>query len=68
MKPKYKYPNIAAEMAKVGMTQKDLAKELGLSAPNVHYRLYGEVEWKVKECIIVCNLLNADFRYLFESV
>lgn len=67
MKPKIKYPNIAAEMVRSGYNQKTLADKLGLAAPSLHYRLYGEIEWKTKECLILCKLFNKDFTYLFEE-
>ncbi len=65
MKPKYKYPNVVFEMARNGISQSALAEHLGISRPNIHNRLYGIVEFKADECMIVCKLLNKDFEYLF---
>ncbi len=66
MKKKVVYSNLAAEMARKRITQKDLAKILGVNNVGIHSRLYGEVEWKLSEICKVMNLFNLGFEYLFE--
>lgn len=67
MKKKVVYSNLAAEMARKRITQKDLAKILGVNNVGIHSRLYGEVEWKLSEICKVMNLFNLGFEYLFEK-
>lgn len=68
MKPKIIYPNIAAEMARCGMTQLELATRMGISNSCLHYRLYGKVEFKVDEIGFLLTIFDKDFNYLFKKI
>lgn len=68
MKTKIIYPNIAAEMGRCRLTQKELAARLGISNSCLHYRLYGIVEWKVDEIGFLLTIFDKDFNYLFKKI
>lgn len=61
-----KYPELEAEMAKRGDSQKDLADKLQLNAASVSRRLSGEKEWKITEIKKVCEIYNKTFCELFK--
>ena len=63
-----KYPNIAAEMGRCRLTQKELAARLGISNSCLHYRLYGKVEWKLDEMIKLSNIFGKDINYLISKI
>ena len=61
-----KYPGLAAEMARRGDTQEDLAKLLKLSRPTVCTKLSGKAEWSIGEIEIICEHYKKDYYELFK--
>ena len=61
------YKNLLAEMARVGMTKKELAKKIGLSEASITNKMSGFREWKISEVKAITKLFpDVDFNYLFE--
>ena len=60
------FPEIAAQMARKGETQEDVAKLLGLDRSQVSRKLAGHVEWSIGDIEILCNHYNIDFWELFK--
>lgn len=56
--------NIRAEMARKGLTQRDLAALLGLSQPTVSARMRGRTEFTVSELRAIASWLNVPASYL----
>lgn len=61
------YPNLVAEMAKRKISQKELADKLGLNKVAIHYRLYGQVPWKINEINLILNEFKTKYEYLFKE-
>lgn len=61
-----KYPELEAEMAKRGHSQKDLSKIVGLNEGSISRRLSGEKEWKLSEILKVCEAYGKSFYELFK--
>lgn len=61
-----KYPNLAAEIARKGETQQELANLLGISRPTVCYKLQGKVDWTIGEIEILCEHFQKDYYQLFK--
>lgn len=62
---KPKYPALRAEMARRGMSPKDLAEMLGITTQSVHNRLRGKCPWKKTEITVLCDkygLSEEDFN------
>lgn len=67
MKKQPIYSNLVAEMARRKITQKELAKILGVNDVGVHNRLYGTIEFKKSEIDKIIYLFNLHYEYLFEE-
>ena len=61
------YSNLEAEMARVKMTQAQLAKELGITATTLSLKLNGKSNLSLKECMKIKQVLGTDLSvdYLF---
>lgn len=60
------FPNLNAEIARSGITKKELAKVIGIASNDFYLRLSGKREFKRSECSRICKLLNNKFEYLFQ--
>ena len=60
------FPELAAQMARKGETQDDLARLIGVDRTNISRRLTGQTEWTIGEVEILCNHYNMDFWELFK--
>lgn len=61
------YPNLAAEMARCGHTQTDVADMLGLKQSAISTRMAGRTDWTINEVTILCAKYGRDFGYLFKT-
>lgn len=61
------YPNLVAEMARRGDTQKALANLLGLPDGSISRRLSGEIEWSISEIDKICDYYKKDYYELFKK-
>lgn len=64
---KLKYPELVAEMAKHGDTQKTIAKLLGISNVSVCRRFSGKKEWSISEVDKICEHYNKNYYELFKK-
>lgn len=64
---KLKYPELIAEMAKNGDTQKSLAKLLGITYSSVCRRLSGKSEWTIGDIEKICEYYNKNYYELFKK-
>lgn len=64
---KIEYPELLAEMARHGDTQKAIAKLLELSIPSFSRRLSGEVDWSISDIEKLCKHYNKDYYELFKK-
>lgn len=61
-----KYPNLLAEMARRGETQKSLAEILGLSVNCISQKMNGKTEWNIGEIEKLCEHYGKDYYELFK--
>ncbi len=68
------YPNLVAEMARQGLTVTKLAKMLGMSRTNLYNKLYGIINFTLKDITAIQEILkvadsNGDYTldYLFSK-
>ena len=66
MKPKIRYPNLAAEMARRGEKQKELATLLGISRGTVSRKMSGKTEFTIGEVEILCEHFKKNYYELFK--
>lgn len=61
------YNNLEAEMARIKMTQAQLAKELGITATTLSLKLNGKSNLSLKECMKIKQVLGTELPvdYLF---
>lgn len=59
------YPNLAAEMARCGHTQADIADMFDLKQAAISMRLAGKVNWTLGEVNALCAEYGKDYEYLF---
>lgn len=59
------FPNLAAEMARKGHTQSDVAAMLGLKQAAVSMRMAGKKEWGIGEINTLCSKYGKPYEYLF---
>lgn len=65
MKKEVKFPNLVAEMARRGETQKSLAKILNVSEPTMSLKLKGKSDWTFDEVEKLCEYFGKDYYQLF---
>ena len=61
-----KFPELAAEMARRGDTQKDVAKLLEITNCAVWRRMAVKTEWKIGEIDKICKHYDKDYYELFK--
>ena len=59
------FPGLLGEMAKRGITKKDLAKILDTSEDSVYRRLNGVVEFDLSEIVKILAYFKCSFEELF---
>lgn len=63
------FPNLLAEMAANGqVTQKALARELGLTEKTLGMKLTGQSDFKLGEMLIIKRKFQKSLDYLFSTV
>lgn len=65
MERKVLFPNLLAEMARKGETQKSIAKVLGVSEPTISLKFKGKSDWTLGEVETLCDYFNKDYYQLF---
>lgn len=60
-----KFPNLVAEIARRGETQKSIAKLLGVSEPTIGFKLKGKTDWTIGEVEQLCKYFGKDYYQLF---
>ena len=62
------YPNLKAEMARKGLSQRELAKALQMYEPSLTYKMHSKSGFTVTEAIAVKKLLDVEMplEVLFE--
>lgn len=63
---KIKYPELAAEMARRGETQKTVADLLGIAHSSLSRRLSGKIEWSIGQIETLCEHYGKDYYELFK--
>lgn len=66
MKHEVKYPNLVAEMARNGDTQKTLAELLGTTIATISRKLAGKIDWSIWEVETICEYYKKDYYQLFK--
>lgn len=63
------YPNLNAEMSRIGIEQKDIAKKLNKGADGVSLKINGKRAWLLDEAKIIKATFfpNLSIDYLFEA-
>ncbi|UYL93758.1 XRE family transcriptional regulator [Parageobacillus phage vB_PtoS_NIIg3.2] len=63
------YKNLAAEMARKGITKKDLARSLNMRYPTIVDKTNGKSRFYLDEAIKIKDMFfpDLDLEYLFES-
>ena len=57
------FPKLKGRMREYGISQKEMARKLGISEASLNYKINGKVDFKVNEAKIICKILeieNAD--------
>ena len=60
--------NIRAERVRKGLTQKEMAKKLGLSVTSYNQKESGKVQFNLDEFIQICYVLDTDPETLFSGL
>lgn len=65
----YKYPNLAAELARNGMNADSVANAIGKGRRATYQRLSGSVPFAVDECVAIKDKLfpSCTLKYLFKE-
>lgn len=66
-KAKIKYPNLRAEMSRIGIRQRDVAKLLGVSELTVSKKMNGKSSFTIDEAFLIKETFFPNFTvdYLF---
>lgn len=64
------YPNLAAEMARIGITEKDLAQEIGKSTDTIRNWMRGKGDFPVGKAFAIQERFfpQATIAYLFSRI
>lgn len=54
----YLFPRLRGRLTQLGMTQKYLAKELGIGFASLNHRMNGKYPWNLDEAYKVCEILD----------
>lgn len=60
-----KFPNLRAELARRGWSDKYLGEQLDLTQSQICKRMNGSCEFSMSEAIKICKLLGMEFQALF---
>ena len=52
------FPNLNAELARIGMSNEKLGEIMGTNTASVHRKLYGITEFKLSELVSIQEYLN----------
>jgi transcriptional regulator with XRE-family HTH domain len=66
MKKIVKFPNLAAEMARNGETQKDLVELLKTNKSTISRKMSGITQWTIADVEIICEHYKKDYYELFK--
>ena len=61
-----KYPELASELARRGLTQKELAQYLGVNQGTISKKMAGKTEWTIGEIDTICDYFGKDYYQLFK--
>lgn len=68
----FNYQKLKAKIMEVFKTQAAFAEAMGMSLPALNQRLNGAVEWKTREIVKACELLNIElvdaWKYFFNRL
>ena len=64
---KIKYPNLVAEMARHGESEKTLAELLDLHKNSISKRFLGKVDWTISDIDKICEHYGKDYYELFKK-
>ena len=53
------YPNLVGEMAKVGITQRELAKKTGRTQGTMSQKLSGKAKLTIDECFVIKRIIGS---------
>lgn len=67
MKSKCVFPNLRAEIGRRNMTQRDLAKALGVTDRTISYKMIGKREFTHREMSVISKLLEKSMDFLFQK-
>ncbi|MDD2620801.1 MAG: helix-turn-helix transcriptional regulator [Syntrophomonadaceae bacterium] len=56
--------NIRAERVRCGLTQRDMALKLGLSATGYNHKENGKRQFTLGEFVLICKILGTEPEYL----
>lgn len=64
------YPNLRAEVARKGLTMKELAKRIGIGESTMNQKLNGKYAFTLDEAVLIRDVLEVDIPLdvLFEKV
>lgn len=54
------YPNLNAEMARIGLTRMELARKLEITSSTLSLKLNGKSELSLGECVRIKKILGTD--------
>jgi len=66
LKKRVMFPNLAAEMARKGIKQKELAVILGISNPTICKKMSGQTDWSLTEIETLCSYFGKSYKNLFK--
>ena len=61
------YPNLLAEMARLKITQKELAAVLNITENTIGAKIRGEKDFKFGEMVVIRGIFGKSLDYLFET-
>ena len=63
------YRNLEAEMARAGITQREMSEKLGITATTLSFKLNGKSNLSLSECVEIKKILgtNEPIDYLFSE-
>lgn len=59
------YRNIRVQMFNRGMSQRELAKEMGLGVTTINRKLTGKTPWLLDECLLLAKIFGTTLDNIF---